>query len=123
MNIGAVHAELEKIKSSSPDIEAVAVVNFDGLIIDDILPSNLDESRVGAMIASILTLGERVSAEMKKGDLEQVLVKGKHGYVILGSAGAEAVIAVSCNSQVKLGLIFLELKRAGQAIAPAILQS
>jgi len=123
MNIQKIHSELEKIKSSSPDVEAVAIVNFDGLIIDDILPPTLDESRVGAMIASILTLGERVSAEMQKGELEQVLVKGKHGYVILGNAGSEAVIAASCSSQVKLGLIFLELKRAGEAIAPAILQS
>ena len=103
---------LDKLKGSSADIEAAAVLSVDGLTMAAVLPSNLNEDHVGAMGAAMLSLGERTAQELQRGELEQVLIKGKEGYVIMTSAGEETVLAVLARSSAKLGLIFFDIKRA-----------
>ncbi|HML21568.1 MAG TPA: roadblock/LC7 domain-containing protein [Aggregatilinea sp.] len=103
---------LRDLQVSSPDVEAAAIVSVDGLSIASSLPGNIEEDRVSAMSAAMLSLGERISTELRRGGLEQVYVKGEHGYVILSSIGEDAVLTVLAREQAKLGLIFLDMSRA-----------
>jgi len=103
---------LRDLQVSSPDVEAAAVVSVDGLSMASSLPGNIEEDRVSAMSAAMLSLGERISNELGRGSLEQVYVKGEHGFVILMSVGEEAVLTVLAREQAKLGLIFLDMSRA-----------
>ena len=41
------------------------------------LPASMDEDRVGAMAAAMLSLGDRTAQELARGHLEQVLIKGQ----------------------------------------------
>ena len=50
---------LAELNGSSADIEASAVVSTDGLMMAALLPSTMDEDRVGAMSAALLSLGDR----------------------------------------------------------------
>ncbi|MCG8062361.1 MAG: roadblock/LC7 domain-containing protein, partial [Candidatus Thiodiazotropha endolucinida] len=84
---------LSELNGTSADIEASAVISTDGLIMASLLPANLDEDRVGAMSAAMLSLGDRTAQELARGELEQVLIKGNQGYVIMTHAGEEAVIS------------------------------
>ncbi len=84
------------------------------------LPASLDEDRVGAMAAAMLSLGDRTAQELARGHLEQVLIKGDNGYVLLTHAGEEAVLSVMASSSARLGLIFLDVKRAAESIAKVI---
>jgi len=52
--------------------------------------------------------------------LEQVLIKGDKGYVLMTHAGAEAVVAVLAKPEARLGLIFLDVKRAAEAITKTL---
>jgi predicted regulator of Ras-like GTPase activity (Roadblock/LC7/MglB family) len=99
---------------ASPDIEASAVVSVDGLIIASALPDDVEEDRVSAMSAAMLSLGERISTELGRGTLEEVYVKGQQGYVILTSIGSDAVLTALASQNAKLGLIFLEMRRAAE---------
>lgn len=112
--------ELKKLQISSPDIQASAVVSIDGLIIASALPANVEEDRVSAMSAAMLSLGERIAQELQRGELDQVYIRGASGYVILSSVGEEAVLTVLANSKAKLGLIFLEIKRTAGNLAELI---
>ncbi|MCZ7539267.1 MAG: roadblock/LC7 domain-containing protein [Anaerolineae bacterium] len=105
-------ARLRDLQVSSPDIEAAAIVSVDGLSIASSLPGNVEEDRVSAMSAAMLSLGERIAGELGRGHLEQVYVKGQNGYVILSAIGEEAVLTVMARQQAKLGLIFLDMSRA-----------
>jgi len=105
-------SRLRNMQAACPDIEASAVVSADGLIIASALPNDVEEDRVSAMSAAMLSLGERISAELGRGSLEQVYIKGAEGYVILTSIGAEAVLTALARQNSKLGLIFLEMRRA-----------
>jgi hypothetical protein len=74
-----------------PELEAAAVVSFDGLAMASALPAGMDEDRVAAMSAALLSLGEKAAAGLGRGDLSQVYVEGDHGTVFLVSAEDEAV--------------------------------
>ncbi len=111
---------LTDLNGTSADIEASGVISTDGLMMAAVLPQGLDEDRVGAMSAAMLSLGDRTAKELGRGDLEQVLIKGDHGYVLMTYAGAEAVLTVMAKPNAKLGLIFLDVKRAAESVAKMI---
>lgn len=105
---------LRDLQASSGDVEAAAIVSVDGLSIASSMPVGIEEDRVSAMSAAMLSLGERISTELGRGSLEQVYVKGEKGYVILTSVGEEAVLTVMARKEAKLGLIFLDIGRTVQ---------
>lgn len=111
---------LKEFKSSSVDVQASAVVSVDGLIIASELPRDVEEDRVAAMSAAMLSLGERTSKELMKGSLEQVFVKGQDGYILLMGAGEEAVLTALAKKDAKLGLVFLDMKRTADKISGLI---
>ncbi|MCX6024891.1 MAG: roadblock/LC7 domain-containing protein [Chloroflexi bacterium] len=71
---------LRDMQAGTPDVEASAIVSVDGLIIASSLPAGVEEDRVSAMSAAMLSLGERISAELGRGRLDQVYIHGKQGY-------------------------------------------
>ena len=111
---------LRDLQASSGDVEAAAIVSVDGLSMASSLPSNIEEDRVSAMSAAMLSLGERISSELGRGELEQVYVKGENGYVILNAVGEEAVLTVLARKDAKLGLIFLDINRTVEALEPLV---
>ncbi len=120
MRADVMTAILSELNGSTADIEASAVLSTDGLMMASMLPAGLDEDRVGAMSAAMLSLGERTARELARGELEQVLVKGGRGYVLMTHAGPEAVISVLLRSNARLGLIFLDVKRSADSISKII---
>ncbi|WP_028309915.1 roadblock/LC7 domain-containing protein [Derxia gummosa] len=108
---------LSDLNGTSADIEASAVISSDGLMMAAMLPSNVDEDRVGAMSAAMLSLGDRTARELSRGSLEQVLIKGERGYVLMVQAGGDAVLTVMAKPSAKLGLVFLDVRRAADALA------
>ncbi len=103
---------LRELQRSTPDIEASAIVSVDGLTIASALPGEVEEDRVSAMSAAMISLGERIAQELGRGVLDQVYIRGETGYVILMAVGEEAVLTVLASSKAKLGLIFLDMRRA-----------
>lgn len=108
---------LEDLNSGSTDVEASALISNDGLVIASALPSNVDEDRVGAMSAALLSLGDRAGRELARGSIDRIMIQGEQGYVIMTSAGEEAVLTIMAKPNAKLGLIFLDIKRAAGALA------
>jgi predicted regulator of Ras-like GTPase activity (Roadblock/LC7/MglB family) len=110
-------ARLRDLQSSSPDVEASAIISVDGLTIASALPSHVEEDRVAAMSAAMLSLGERIATELGRGTLDQVYIRGGGGYVVLMSVGKDAVLTVLAHEQAKLGLLFLDMGRAAEDLS------
>ena len=108
---------LKDLQASSPDVEASAVVSVDGLTMASALPVEVEEDRVAAMSAAMLSLGERIAGELGRGNLDQVYIRGKNGFVILMAVGGEAVLTVLARAQAKLGLLFLDMRRATEDLS------
>lgn len=107
-------SRLRDLRVSTPDIEASALVSVDGLIIASDLAADVEEDRVSAMSAAMLSLGERIAGELGRGMLDQVYIRGDNGYVILMSVGEEAVLTALARKDAKLGLVFLDMRRAAE---------
>lgn len=120
MRADMLNSILSEVNGSTTDIEASAVLSTDGLMMAALLPAGMDEDRVGAMSAAMLSLGDRTAKELARGELEQVLIKGGKGYVLMTHAGPEAVLTVLCRPNARLGLIFLDVKRAAESISKII---
>ncbi len=113
-------SRLRAMQAAAPDIEASAVVSVDGLIMASALPAEVEEDRVSAMSAAMLSLGERIAGELGRGGLDQVYIKGSAGFIVLTAVGGEAVLTALARQEAKLGLIFLEMRRAAEDLAKLV---
>jgi len=111
---------LRTMQAAAPDIEASAIVSVDGLIMASALQQGVEEDRVSAMSAAMLSLGERISSELGRAGLEQVYIKGNAGSIVLTSVGDEAVLTALARHDAKLGLIFLEMRRAAEDLTKLV---
>ncbi|MEQ9368219.1 MAG: roadblock/LC7 domain-containing protein [Coleofasciculus chthonoplastes F3-SA18-01] len=102
---------LTNFVSATNDVEGAAIVTPDGLPLATTLPSNMDDERVSAMSAAMLSLGERIGKELVRGTIDRIYVEGNQGLSILTSCGEDAVFLVLATKQAKQGLLMLEIKR------------
>ncbi len=110
---------LRRLNSVSKDIEASAVMSRDGHSLSSVLGEGVDSDRLGAMCASMLSLAERTSSELKRGNLKQVVIEGDQGYVLVVNIGIKAVLAVVSRPSANLGMVFVEAKKIAKEIADA----
>jgi predicted regulator of Ras-like GTPase activity (Roadblock/LC7/MglB family) len=110
-------AALDDFLAVSPEVEAAAVVSADGLPMASALPPHVEEDRLAAMGAALLTLGERAAAGLGKGDLAQVFVEAEQGYVVLMGAGEHAVLVTVTSRSAKVGLVLFEMRRSARRVA------
>ncbi|MDA8435602.1 MAG: roadblock/LC7 domain-containing protein [Actinomycetales bacterium] len=111
---------LADLLSHAPELEAAAVVSYDGLAMASALPLGMDEDRVAAMSAALLSLGEKAAQGLGRGDLSQVYVEGETGTVFLVSCDDEAVLVAVAAAGAKAGLMLFEVRRAASAIAEVL---
>jgi predicted regulator of Ras-like GTPase activity (Roadblock/LC7/MglB family) len=111
---------LRQLQANTTDVEASALVSVDGLIMASSLPSGTEEDRVSAMSAAMLSLGERIAGELGRGSMEQVFIHGNTGFVLLTAVGSEAVLTVLARKSAKLGVIFLEMRRAAKDLSALV---
>src|SRR3954466_10897744 len=104
----------------APEIEAAAVVSFDGLPMASALPQSMDEDRVAAMSAALLSLGERAAQGLGRGELSQVYIEGDSGTVFLVSADDEAVLVAVAAQGAKVGMMLYEVRRTAAVRAEVL---
>lgn len=112
INIEKLSHILQNFVSSTSDVQGAALVTPDGLPLATTLPAAMDEERVSAMSAAMLSLGERIGKELSRGAIDRIFVEGENGYGILTSCNEDAVFLVLANKAAKQGVLMLEIKRA-----------
>ncbi len=102
---------LHSLSALSSDIESVAIVDDDGLVMASSMPSETDEEAVAAISAATLGMSERVIDELKRGELELCMVRSSGGFLILSRCGREAALVVLASAKARIGLLFMDIKR------------
>lgn len=111
---------LRQLQSGTPEVEASALISEDGLMIASALPQHIDEIRVAGMSSTLIALGTRAATELQRGKVEQVLIRGDAGYVVLTAAASGTMLLVLATKEAKLGLIFLDMSKTVKEIAKLI---
>lgn len=110
---------LRELRQAVPEITGVMVASTDGLSLATDLPE-AEAARAAAMAATALGLGKRIAQTTALGGLEEVVVRGRDGYLVVYSAGEKGVLAVTAPMGANLGLIHLEARQAAGRIAGAL---
>ncbi|NJR50554.1 MAG: diacylglyceryl transferase [Leptolyngbyaceae cyanobacterium CSU_1_3] len=120
INIIAIQSILQSFVSDISDIQGATLVSPDGLAIASALPERVDEERIAAMTAAMLSIGERIGRELARGQIDRVIVVGEKGYSVLVNCSDDAVLLILANANAKQGLLFLEIKRAVAELVPLL---
>ncbi len=103
--------------SDTLHVQGAVLVTHDGLPLASTLPADLEESRAAAMAAAVMTIGTSIGDELQRGSMEHIMFSGTQGYSILTLCGSEALFLVLASSEVKQGILLLEIRRVVVAMA------
>lgn len=120
INATKLNSVLQNFVSSVSEIQGAAIVTPDGLALSSVLAGGMDEERVAAMSAAMLSLGERISTELARGLVDRIMIEGSTGYGVLTSCGEEAVLLVLASKAAKQGILQLEIKRLAADVKLAL---
>lgn len=112
-------SQLVDLNTISNTIEAAALVSVDGLVMASTLPH--DEDHIGAVGAAMLSLGNHGIDKLIGGELEQLLIKGALGYMLITLIGKEVLLIAIAKPNIKLEQLFLEKQHYAECISVLIL--
>jgi predicted regulator of Ras-like GTPase activity (Roadblock/LC7/MglB family) len=121
INSQKLNQVVQNFVARTSDVQGAAVVTPDGLPLASSLPGEMDEERVSAMSAAMLSLGERIGKELLGGNADRIYVEGDEGFTILTTCGNDAVFLVLASKEAKQGMLMLEIKRTLTDVKPALL--
>ena len=108
---------LRTLNGTSADIEASAVMSRDGLSVASVLGDGVDPDRLSAMCASLLALADTTAQELDRGKVQQLLLEGSEGNILIVHVGKDAVLGVVAKPSINIGRVFLEAKKTAKTIA------
>ncbi|MGC9397753.1 MAG: DUF4388 domain-containing protein [Anaerolineae bacterium] len=111
---------LNNVVERSSDIQGVAAISMDGLIISAVVPPRVEQMRVGAIAAAILSLSGRSVSQLARGDFQQTLIQGSDGNIVITPAGPNALFVALTGSGANMGMVFLEVREGAQAVADVL---
>lgn len=97
--------------------QGIAVISRDGVVLAAELPAHLDRARLGAIAAGLLSLSGRSVGQLQRGDLQQTVIQGSEGKIIITHAGDKATLVALADTQLSLGMAFLEARETAQQVA------
>lgn len=107
---------LHGLREEVPELRGVMLASSDGLAIASDFPEQ-EGSRIAAMAATALGLGVRIAETVRLDNLEETVIRGKAGYMVVYAVGETAVLAVAAPSGTNLGLIHLIARRVAKELA------
>ncbi len=116
INSQKLNSVLQNFVSGVSDIQGAAIVTPDGLSLAAVLAAGMDEERVAAMSAAMLSLGERISSELARGVVDRIMIEGDTGYGVLTNCGADAMLLVLASKAAKQGIMQIEIKRLASEV-------
>jgi len=111
---------LKEMESKDPEIEGSVLIRADGLVLASALPADIDRDLVAAMSASALNVSTRVLEELRRGTLENVIIRGAMGVVMIISVAQDIVLAAIGKKDANLGLMLVEMRRAAEKLKNVI---
>lgn len=92
------------------DLEALAVVNAEGIKVAFFSEKGTDPDLLSAVSSAVLSTGKMVTNNLEHGDLELVLIRGEEGFTILAGAADYILIGASRDLH-NVGLAMQVIKR------------
>ncbi|MHA1729459.1 MAG: roadblock/LC7 domain-containing protein [Promethearchaeota archaeon] len=116
-HIDLIMEQIKNFEANSEDIQGTGLLSIQGLpICSSLGEDDSKKSIVAAMSAAILSVSERASQELARGNLKRILLEGEDGLIILQQCGENAILYVLVGSDRQLGLIFVMMQSLAKKI-------
>lgn len=106
---------LDELHANSTEIEASAIITDDGMMMASHLPVAVNEERISAMSAALLSVSERMIETLLGNKSERVIVQSKAGYVIVSATAKNLLLTVMACPSAKLGMVFHDINKHRKA--------
>lgn len=110
-------------KASQGTIQACLVISkSQGLTICSYYPEDVDgpkvpdEDVIAGRTTQIQMETRKVFKQLERGSLVRMLIEGESGYVIICSAGDDAILSVLTNKRANLGFLFFSMTRTASRL-------
>ena len=113
---------LKDMETRDPEIEGSILLRSDGLVVAAAVREEIDKDLASAMMASLLNVSKRVFEELGRGSVDNVIVRGERGTVMIISVTPEVVLAAISKRDANLGLLLLEMRKASEKIKEVLEQ-
>ncbi|MBA3530828.1 MAG: roadblock/LC7 domain-containing protein [Ardenticatenales bacterium] len=100
---------LKELRRLTPSVIGSIILSSEGLPIAADLPSSFGEERIAARSASMLALGERIAAELRRGGLDQIFISGSDGYVVVALINEVAALTVLYSANARVAMAILDV--------------
>lgn len=109
---------LRRLQTTSSDIEGLAIVTPDGMMIANHLTAveRVDADATAAMGAAMGGLGTRVARTLKIGEMQEITIRGADSSILLFTIEHRAALLVQVKAKTNLGLVLLEARKAQQEL-------
>lgn len=106
----ALSHQLENFLHTSSGLDALALVSMDGGEIASALSKRIDAARLSAMTLAAFTLSQQIGSEFERGNLQELYIRGKNGFIILIPIANQAILFGLARLDARPGLVLLELR-------------
>jgi uncharacterized protein len=103
---------LADLRALSEDIQSCAVLSGDRDLISSSHEPGVERERVGAMLAALVYLTERVARESGKGHIAQLRIDAGGGHLLMVRLDSGGVLAATTGSEARVGLVLYDMRNA-----------
>ncbi|MGV9451776.1 roadblock/LC7 domain-containing protein [Streptomyces sp. NPDC003635] len=111
--------ELHRLRARIPQLTGSLAASVDGLVVAEDTPG-VEPEGVAALTAAALGVAVRLTDVTGRGELRELLVRGRDGYVATYAAGQGAVLTLLARDDVSVGRLHLEGRRAATRIGELV---
>jgi uncharacterized protein len=110
---------LADLRALSEDIQSCAVLSGDRDLISSSHEPGVDRERVGAMLAALVYLSERVARESGKGHISQLRIDTGGGYLLVVRLDG-GVLAATTGQEARVGLVLYDMRNSRGEVEKAL---
>jgi predicted regulator of Ras-like GTPase activity (Roadblock/LC7/MglB family) len=104
---------LADLRALSEDIESCAVLSGEGdLIFSSSHAPGVDRERVGAILAALVNLSERLARESGKGHFSQLRIDTGGGHLLVVRLDGGGVLAATTGQEARVGLVLYDMRNS-----------
>jgi predicted regulator of Ras-like GTPase activity (Roadblock/LC7/MglB family) len=111
-----IRSIFKNLNNFSEQIEASSVMSRDGISVASVLSDGVDPDRLGSLCSSLLSLADTTAKELERGKINQLLLEGDKGYVLIIHVGSKAVLGIVTRPKANLGMVFVEANKTASQI-------
>lgn len=116
-----INAVLDELDMATADIQGMAVISPDGMMIANKLGGGSGEGdAAAAMGAALGSLGKRVTETLKVGGFQELNIRGANSGILLFDIESRASLILKVAGEANLGLVLLEARQATEKLGTII---